>query len=151
MRTLVVDDEQVSREKINNIMKGFGFSSAVNSGQEALDAFLEAWDRLEPYDLILMDIQMPGMTGIEALKKLRDMEAEMNLPEPARVKVIMVTAMSGRQIVKEALDAGCDDYIIKPVKKSILSEKMEPLFPPELTKAWRGTPTYNGASIDAIE
>ncbi|MFH1135864.1 MAG: response regulator [Pseudomonadota bacterium] len=151
MRILVVDDEWVSREKIKKIMESLGQCFGVEGGEAALEAFGAAWGILEPYDLILLDVDMPGLSGIETLKKIRGKEQEMGLAAPALVKVVMITSMSGSAVVKEALDAGCNDYIIKPVKKLLITEKLQPLFPPEITRSWQGAPTFNGSSIEVVE
>jgi CheY-like chemotaxis protein len=93
---------------------------AVSNGRLAL----EALDR-RPYDLILMDVQMPEMDGFEATRAIRGNEQGADLhPAGDRIPIIAMTAhaMSGDR--EKCLDAGMDDYISKPVDADILSEKL---------------------------
>ena len=87
MKILVVDDEMVSREKMKMIMSHFGECEAVESGADAVEKFVGAWNGWTPYDLISLDVQMPEMDGVEVLNRIRGMEREKNVPESKRVKV----------------------------------------------------------------
>ena len=60
MRILIADDDLVSRAKLQKIMSTFGACTAVTSGYEAIDAFKSAWDAWVPFDLIALDVLMPG-------------------------------------------------------------------------------------------
>jgi len=80
MRVLVVDDELVSRKKMQKIMDAFGECIAVASGEAALKAFGEAIAKEEPFDLITLDISMPRMDGTEVLYEMRKIEKKRNTP-----------------------------------------------------------------------
>lgn len=103
-RILAVDDEEHILELIEyNLVKNGFFVTTVSSGEEAL-ALLEK----EPFDLVLLDIMMEGMDGIEVLKRIRNQKETKDLP------VILLTAR-GEEIDKVlGLEMGADDYMAKP-------------------------------------
>jgi len=100
-RILVIDNEPQIRRVMRTILilEGFDVDDA-KSGNEALDYL-----RSGEYDLVLLDIDMPGMTGFETCRAIR---ALSDMP------IIMLTARSAEKDKAEALDAGADDYITKP-------------------------------------
>lgn len=100
-RILVVDDDLAIAEMIGIVLRGKGFEvMTAPDGASALDAF----DRLRP-DLVLLDLMLPGMDGIEVCRELR---------RRSGVPVIMLTARSDTSDVVEGLEAGADDYLTKP-------------------------------------
>jgi len=127
MRILVVDDEIVSRKKMQIIMEGFGESEAVGSGVAALGAFEKAWENLAPFDLISLDISMPDMDGTEVLCKIRKIEKGKKVSKEQLVKVMMVTSHSDKDTVITCMQAGCDDYIAKPFDRETILKKFEKL------------------------
>ena len=124
MKILVVDDEMISREKMKMIMSHFGECEAVESGAEAVEKFAGAWNSWSPYDLISLDVQMPEMDGVDVLKRIREMERDKNVPESKRVKVVMVTARSDKDTIMTSIQAGCNDYVVKPFDKTIVAKKL---------------------------
>jgi two-component system chemotaxis response regulator CheY len=127
MKILVVDDEMVSREKMKMIMSHFGECEAVESGADAVEKFVSAWNGWTPYDLISLDVQMPEMDGVEVLNRIRGMEREKNVSESKRVKVVMVTARSDKDTLMTSIQAGCNDYVVKPFDKAIVAKKLTKL------------------------
>jgi len=127
MKILVVDDEMVSREKMKMIMGHFGECEAVETGANALEKFVEAWNSWSPYDLISLDVQMPEMDGVEVLNRIRALEREKNVPESKRARVVMVTARSDKDTIMTSIQAGCNDYVVKPFDKTIVAKKLSKL------------------------
>jgi two-component system, chemotaxis family, chemotaxis protein CheY len=127
MKILVVDDEMVSREKMKMIMSHFGQCEAVENGADAVEQFVSAWNGWSPYDLISLDVQMPEMSGVEVLNRIRGMEREKNVPESKRVKIVMVTARSDKDTIMTSIQAGCNDYVVKPFDKAIVAKKLTKL------------------------
>ncbi|MBW1691998.1 MAG: response regulator [Deltaproteobacteria bacterium] len=125
MKTLVVDDELVSRKKMQRIMDGFGECEAVESGSAAIAAFEKAWESWLPFDLITLDIAMPEMDGIELLYAIREIEKEKKIPKEKQVKILMVTSHSDRDSIITSIQAECDDYIVKPFDRETVIEKIE--------------------------
>ena len=102
---LLVDDDPMNRDALQRRLLRAGFQVlTAESGPDALD--IAAANRV---DLVLLDVMMPGMDGIETLRRLRQSRAISELP------VIMVTAKDGADEVVQALDAGANDYVTKPV------------------------------------
>ena len=108
-RLLIVDDIRENREILRRRFERHGFhTTEANGGVEAL-AFLES----EAFDLVLLDIMMPDVSGLEVLASIRAKHA------PGMLPVIMVTAKSQSEDVVQALRCGANDYITKPVDFSI--------------------------------
>ena len=114
LKILIVDDESVSQIKLQAVLEEFGACLAVSGGREAIAEVKKALDKEDPYDLITIDISMPEMDGSETLFEIRELERKGPSPEKNRAKVIMVTAQSDRDSLITCVQAGCDDYIIKP-------------------------------------
>ncbi|WP_082930731.1 hybrid sensor histidine kinase/response regulator [Shewanella woodyi] len=114
---LIVDDNDVAREILVNLLTMMKFSpSAVSNGQEAISA-IES-ENINPYEMIFMDWNMPGINGIEAIKKIKTLNL---IKQP---KIILVTAY-GREVgMTEDIEHLLDGIIIKPVNPSILFDSV---------------------------
>ncbi len=110
MRLLIVDDSETSRMLLEVILKGEGFEDLLFAGsaREAFD-MLKAGD--EAPDLVLMDLNMPDMNGIEAIRHIKSDGGMADIP------IVMVTASDDMNRLEEAFQAGATDYILKPVSK----------------------------------
>jgi CheY-like chemotaxis protein len=129
MKVLVVDDEVVSREKMASIVRQYGPCQAVDNGILAINCFWEAWNNWMPYDLITLDISMPGQDGLETLKKIRNLEKDKKVPHDRRVKIIMVTGEADKETVVSCIKRGCNDYVVKPFNRETVEQKIQKLFP----------------------
>jgi DNA-binding response OmpR family regulator len=103
-RILVVDDESdvVLIIKTTLQAEGYDVASATN-GKDALE---EAFETLP--DLIVLDVMMPGMTGFDVLRELKANESTATVP------VVMLTGVSDKKKIQEALESGIDYYVVKP-------------------------------------
>lgn len=111
---LVVDDSRVIRKVARRILEDLGFEVAeAADGAEAL-----AWRRTCNPDAILLDWNMPGMSGLEVLRQLR------REPGGLEPKVIFCSAENELARIREALDEGADDYIMKPFDGDIVASKL---------------------------
>ncbi len=81
----------------------------------------------EPYDLICLDVMMPIMDGYQALKNIRDIEKEHNIPDDKQTKIIMTTALNEEKNVKKAFELGCTVYCAKPIDMDKLKSTLEKL------------------------
>ena len=112
MRILLAEDERELSNALTAILKHNNYSiDAVYNGADALDYALAA-----DYDAIIMDIMMPKMSGLEALKRLR--------AEKCSVPVLLLTAKSELEDKVTGLDAGADDYLTKPFAMSELLARL---------------------------
>ena len=127
MRTLIVDDDSTSRLLLRRLLAPYGECDAAVNGWEALEAFKCAHVGKHPYDLICLDILMPGLDGHEALREIRKFEAKQNIDEKARAKVIMTTVLGDREHIMAAARGKCQAYLVKPIDKAVLLEKLQTL------------------------
>jgi len=116
IRILIAEDNITNQMVALNILKKLGFrSDAVANGKEAVKAL-----EMIPYDLVLMDVQMPEMDGFEATKEIRKREKDSK-PVP----IIAMTAHAMKEDRERCLEAGMNDYVSKPVEPQKLLEAIE--------------------------
>ncbi len=127
MKTLIVDDNLVNRSSIQKIIGDLGPNELAVNGQGAIEIFTLHLNHSEPFDLVLLDIVMPGIDGIKVLKKLREIENEFGLPPEKRARIVMVTSHSHKDVVLAALQSGCDGYIVKPIRRDVVIKKIKEL------------------------
>ena len=127
MKCLIAEDDKVARKLLGAHLSGYGDCSFAINGNEALDAFQEALENDQPYDLICLDIMMPKMDGREALSAIRRIEENKKIPESECVKVIMTTALNDFNHIANAFRIGCEAYLVKPIRKEELIEEMASL------------------------
>jgi len=111
-RILIADDEAEIRSVLNKFLSGQIECDIVEAadGRQALELL-----KKEPCDLVLMDIKMPGISGIDATKKIRE--------DCPGLEVLVISAWDSQSVASEALQAGASDYIPKPFQmKDIFNE-----------------------------
>ncbi len=128
MKILIAEDEMISRKFIYKFMSKYGGECDLTiDGGEAIDAFMMALDDNEPYDLVCLDIMMPNVDGLKALKIIRDIEVERGVAELDKVKIIMTTALNDVTNVQTAFDTGSEGYAVKPINIQKLTDVMKRL------------------------
>jgi len=129
MKILVVDDSQIFRESLKKILAEFGYQDIQEAvdGQDALAKLIKG-----KVDLILLDWEMPNLSGLEVLKNIRSAEKTKEVP------VIMCTSHSDKKSIVEAMRAGVNGYILKPFEKETIREKLKQLKNAEIAKAIQG-------------
>ena len=117
-KVLLVDDSEVVLMTERLMLRNLGDFEVflARNGREAVKVA-----HTEKPDIILMDIVMPEMTGIEACRAIRADKRTQGIP------IIMVTTKSEKNTVAEGYQAGCNDYVTKPIDKRELSRKIESL------------------------
>ena len=101
-RILIADDAAFMRMRSATLLKELGHEVIeAENGQEAVDLF-----RAESPDAVLLDITMPVMDGLDALREIRKLDGD--------ARVAMVTAMGQQQVIMEAIKAGAKDFVVKP-------------------------------------
>jgi two-component system, chemotaxis family, chemotaxis protein CheY len=116
MRALIVDDSRFIRDHLKSLLGGHGLECTVaENGQ----AGLQCLGCSGPYDVALIDWNMPVMGGLEMLKAIR------SDPRLSAVKILMVTTEAENCFIEAALDAGANEYLMKPFDESGLIEKLE--------------------------
>jgi len=119
MRVLIVDDFSTMRRIIKNILRQLGFSNIIEA-----DDGSAAWEILnkDQVDFIISDWNMPQMTGIELLRKVRASEEFADLP------FLMVTAEAQQENIIEAVQAKVSNCIVKPFTAETLGQKIDKIF-----------------------
>ncbi|MCM0756268.1 chemotaxis response regulator CheY [Desulfovibrio aminophilus] len=119
MRILVVDDFSTMRKIIKNILRQLGFTNVIEA-----DDGSTGWETLnrENVDFIISDWNMPKMSGIEFLRKVRASEEYANVP------FLMVTAEAQQENIIEAVQAKVSNYIVKPFTPETLNQKIQKIF-----------------------
>jgi len=119
MRVLVAEDNRVNRLLVRKMLSAFGVpSEEAENGRECV-----AMHAARPYDVILMDVQMPVLDGFEATRLIR--EDEEGQPDASRVKIIALTANAMTGDRERCLNAGMDDYLSKPIRTEALASLLE--------------------------
>ena len=115
MRALIVDDSRFIRDYLRRLLHQMGITceEAVN-GSNALEVLAAA----QAFDLMLLDVNMPVMNGLECVKALR--EAHLG----PQMKVMMVTTEADNSLIAAALNNGADEFLMKPFTPESLREKM---------------------------
>ena len=118
MKILLVDDSNTMRRIEKNTLEKMGYTDITEAG-DGLEAVAKV--NGTKFDLVLMDWNMPNMTGIDALKKIKADAATKSVP------VIMVTSESEKSRIMEAIQAGAANYVVKPFQQDTLQEKISAL------------------------
>jgi len=125
MRVLIVEDDFISRRLLCRYLQAHAECDVAVNGNEAVGAFKQVLIARQRYDLVCLDIMMPGMDGQETLKRLRTLEAEYGVPASERAKVIMTTALEDHDNVMAAFTNSCDGYVVKPIEKKRFLETLQ--------------------------
>jgi two-component system chemotaxis response regulator CheY len=118
-RFLVVDDFSTMRRIVRNLLKELGFLN-VQEAEDGVEAMAKL--RVDEFDFVVSDWNMPNMTGIELLRAIRADDKLKHLP------VLMVTAEAKKENIIEAAKAGASGYVVKPFTAATLDEKLKKIF-----------------------
>lgn len=124
MRLLIVDDNSKNAKLLEAILTPYGECESVENGKEAICAFEKAWNDWRPFSFIFLDIMMAEMDGEQVLSNIRKIEQDKNISPHHRTKIVMVSAHSDEELFKRCIQCGCDDFIVKPFDKDIISKKL---------------------------
>ena len=116
---MVVDDEEQMRVIISRFLNALGHEAvSAPNGRDALRKF-----RDQPFDLVLSDVRMPELNGLQLLKAIKEMNP--------RVPVVLISGYADIEIVVEALKAGAENFLPKPIKMNFLGKVVEQSPEPE--------------------
>lgn len=123
VNVLLAEDNYVNQEFMTILLKKMGYVvKAVSTGQEAVDEYKNG-----KYDIILMDIEMPEMDGLEATQIIRQIENENNIAKENHIPIVALTAYAMKGKKDDCLAAGMDDYVSKPINIAELTKKVKGL------------------------
>ena len=154
VRALVVDDNEQAREILCDALRGFSLrADSVSSGKEAIQKVASA-DPHDPYRVVLMDWQMPGMDGLQASREILRGKRAKDLP-----KIVIVTAFGREDLQAQVDQAGINGYLLKPVSPSLLYDTLVELLAvvgpqrgrSQPKREHTGLPDFNGCRVLLVE
>ncbi len=119
MKILVADDMEAVRTSVCALLQHFGFANIAEAGDgcQALDII-----KSNKIDLLITDLDMPNMDGIELVRAIRSDDSLKDLP------VLFLTADAEKNSIVDAVQAGVDDYLLKPFTMKVLEQKIRKIF-----------------------
>lgn len=113
-KILIVDDVAVMRDLLKGVLRGFGYDNVqdVSCGEDALKLL-----QRESYAIVMLDINMPGISGMKTLQKIREADED--------IFVAMVSAHSSAENVRQAIDNGVDGFVVKPYTQKKVGELLD--------------------------
>ncbi len=127
MRILIAEDDLASRRFISKFMSSYGKCDVTVDGIEAIEAFIIGLESQKPYDLICLDVMMPKVDGIKALKTIRELEEVRDIQGDKRVKIIVTTALGETNYIMSAFETGMEAYVNKPIEIDKMENAMRKL------------------------
>ncbi|MEO5353583.1 MAG: response regulator [Magnetococcus sp. XQGC-1] len=130
LKTLIIDDHPASIALLENLLAEHCTCFSATSGEEGLALFAEAHKSSEPFDVVLLDILMPDLDGIETLKRMRkielaDREVQLFGKRDGLARIIMQTSSDSPQDFMDSyLKGRCNGFILKPYSKEEIVEKV---------------------------
>eukprot|EP00767_Chilomastix_cuspidata_P000610 gnl/Chilomastix_cuspidata/11628.p1 GENE.gnl/Chilomastix_cuspidata/11628~~gnl/Chilomastix_cuspidata/11628.p1 ORF type:complete len:140 (-),score=14.09 gnl/Chilomastix_cuspidata/11628:408-827(-) len=118
LKVLYVEDEELAREKLGKFLKRrFTDVQLCANGLDGFFAFQDAFNKNEKFDLIISDINMPKMDGLEMLEKIKEIDN--------KVPTMLITARTETEQMLKAISLHIDSYILKPIDLNIINEKLD--------------------------
>ena len=121
-KILIVDDNPENRQLLVEILRDMAQCDAVGGGKEAIEAYNRSLAK-EPYHLLLLDIEMPEIDGLEILRTIRESEKGRGIALGDWIPIIMVTVH--KKPFLNAFYQGCTDYVLKPIDPEKLRKKIQ--------------------------
>lgn len=127
MRILIAEDNFASRKFLFKLLSLHGECDVTIDGIETVEAFIIGHDIGKPYDLLCLDIMMPKIDGLKALKTIREVERKKGIEGAKGCKVIITSALSETEVAFESFSTGNEVYITKPIKTDRIEKALKEL------------------------
>lgn len=124
MKILIIDDEIAALTKLKVLLASYGECTMSTKAEQALRFYEASIQNQAFFDLALIDIHLPEASGLDILESLIQMEVEAEAPHAIK---IIVTASGTKENLMRAYSKGCDGFLVKPVKRDTLDEKLQSL------------------------
>lgn len=125
MRFLVIDDEPIARLQLRLLLESRGRVDEAPDAIAGLQRIRDAIADNDPFDLVCIDLSMPGPSGIDAIKMVKDVDQKLRLGK--HTNVVVVTASDDQKDMRAALHQHVDGYLLKPVTPGQIVETIDPL------------------------
>ncbi|MCP3875323.1 MAG: HDOD domain-containing protein [Desulfobacteraceae bacterium] len=125
MKTLIIDDAKISRKVIQKIMEPISECQMSDDGKKGFAIYEKAVEQKKPFDLLTLDVSMPGVSGLKVLNEIRRKEQKMKISKAKKAKIIMVTSRMDTATIKKCIKLGCNGYLTKPINKYLLLKSLE--------------------------
>lgn len=120
MQTLIIEKDADDLASIEMVLKTFGTCQAQRDVKSALTRFRDALNKGQPFNLVTVDIAMPGMQKNEIISSIRGIEEEYRVPAERKACLVVITGQYSRQLVTDCMLNGCNEFIAKPLDKQQL-------------------------------
>lgn len=127
MKILIVEDELAGQKLLQLFLKGLGEIEVTGDGESALARFQKTLEAKEPFDLVLLDIMLPQLSGLQVLAGIRSLESSKGIGGLDGVKVIMLTALHDSENIMKSFRLQAEAYISKPIDKEKLLQEIRKL------------------------
>ncbi len=142
MKCLIVDDSLESREYMRTVLESRAACETAKNGAEAVSKFEQAQHGGQPFDVVVLDVDMPDMSGHEVFDRFREIERQRGVEEKRQVKAIIVSGHWNSAHYMSAFKQGCENYIGKPVDPAELLAEFDDLVPQSRIEATAGAPRH---------
>lgn len=125
MKILIIEDDESTQLLLKKIFTPSVECSIFAEAMDAISVFVDRMMAFDPFDAVLIDINLPDMNGVNALKLIRKFEKVKGIMNNRKAKIIMMTGDANEQNVKESVKNGCDNFLIKPVTQDKIEVKFK--------------------------
>lgn len=124
VRILILDDDAENRKATEEMFSQYGDCESLAVEHHAVEVFKVALSGKKPIDLIALDLSQEYHKGIGFIKTIRGLEKEQRISKTEYVKIMVTTDLREAQVVKACAEAGCNSYVLKPLKEKVIFEKL---------------------------
>jgi len=127
MRTLIAEDDETCSLILGSMLKPYGTSVVAADGEAVIRAVTTELVNQQPFDLICLDIMMPGLDGQACLRCIRAIEQGFGRVGGAGAKILMTTALDSPENILSAFRSQCEGYLVKPIDRVKLTAQLSAL------------------------
>lgn len=124
MKILLVEDDLISRKVMHRMLSKYGNCDIANDGEDAIKLFIDSLENKTPYDLVTLDIMMPGIDGHQVMKEIKKLEKKFGVDENMHVKIMITTSLSDKNNIMKAFQSKCKAYLTKPIDRHMLNKEL---------------------------
>lgn len=127
MRILIAEDDDTCSMILASMLKPYGAAVVVEDGEALIRTFTTELVKKQPFDLICLDIKMPGLDGQASLRCIRAIEQGFGLIGGSGVKILMTTGLNAPESILAAFRSQCEGYLVKPIERAKLIAQLTSL------------------------